>query len=189
MGGAILLRAAHQGRRWFDRIVTTAPMIGLAGRPQSRAARFTARAVRLIGMGGSYIPGGGATSINALPFVGNTLTSDPVRYARAGATIEALPALGLGAPTIAWLDAAYRQMTAFADPAYPRHVRQPILIVAAGQDRIVSTPAIEQFGIRLRAGAHVIVAGARHEIMMEQEHFRAQFWAAFDAFVPGTPLF
>jgi len=24
---------------------------------------------------------------------------------------------------------------------------------------------------------------------MEQDHYRQQFWAAFDAFVPGTPLF
>jgi lysophospholipase len=24
---------------------------------------------------------------------------------------------------------------------------------------------------------------------MEQDRYRAQFWAAFDAFVPGTPLF
>ena len=37
--------------------------------------------------------------------------------------------------------------------------------------------------------SHLIVAGARHELMMEQDRYRAQFWAAFDAFVPGTPLF
>jgi lysophospholipase len=30
--------------------------------------------------------------------------------------------------------------------------------------------------------------GARHELMMEQDRYRVQFWAAFDAFVPGTPL-
>jgi lysophospholipase len=24
---------------------------------------------------------------------------------------------------------------------------------------------------------------------MEQDRFRSQFWAAFDAFVPGTPLY
>jgi lysophospholipase len=41
----------------------------------------------------------------------------------------------------------------------------------------------------LRAGSHLIVAGSRHELMMEQDRYRVQFWAAFDAFVPGTPLF
>ena len=29
----------------------------------------------------------------------------------------------------------------------------------------------------------------QHEIMMDQDICRNQFWAAFDAFVPGTPLF
>jgi lysophospholipase len=28
---------------------------------------------------------------------------------------------------------------------------------------------------------------AEHEIMMEQDRLRQQFWAAFDAFVPGSP--
>jgi lysophospholipase len=41
----------------------------------------------------------------------------------------------------------------------------------------------------LRAGSHLIIAGARHEMMMETDRYRAQFWAAFDAFVPGTPLY
>ena len=64
-----------------------------------------------------------------------------------------------------------------------------MLIVAAGRDRLVSTPAIETFAIHLRAGSHVVIPGAEHEIMMEQDQMRSQFWAAFDAFVPGTPLF
>jgi lysophospholipase len=32
-----------------------------------------------------------------------------------------------------------------------------------------------------------VIPGARHEILMERDEFREQFWAAFDAFVPGTP--
>jgi alpha-beta hydrolase superfamily lysophospholipase len=30
--------------------------------------------------------------------------------------------------------------------------------------------------------------GARHELLMEQDRFRIQALAAFDAFIPGTPL-
>ena len=66
---------------------------------------------------------------------------------------------------------------------------QPILMVAAGRDKVTSTAATEEFSIHLRAGTHLILAGANHEILMEQDHYRQQFWAAFDAFVPGTPLF
>ncbi|MGD9846638.1 MAG: alpha/beta fold hydrolase [Variibacter sp.] len=189
MGGAVMLRLAHKGRNWFERMVLSAPMIALAGRANSRAARMTARVLSLAGFGGSFIPGGGATAIPSLPFEGNVLTSDPVRYARTSAIIDAAPALGVGAPTIAWLAAAYRCMHDFADIAYPLSLRQPMLIVGAGQDAVVSTPAIEQFAIRLRAGSHVVVPGSRHELLMERDIVRGQFWAAFDAFVPGSPLF
>ena len=41
------------------------------------------------------------------------------------------------------------------------------------------------------SGAMLITgpAGAKHELLMEQDRFRSQFWAAFDAFVPGTALY
>ncbi len=64
-----------------------------------------------------------------------------------------------------------------------------MLVIAAGHDQIVSTPAIDEFAARLRAGSHLIVPGARHELLMEQDRFRGQVLAAFDAFVPGTPIF
>ena len=105
------------------------------------------------------------------------------------AVLETEPALGLGSPTIAWIDSAFRVMGRFRPPSYPARIRQPILIVAAGRDYLISTAALESFAIHLRAGSHVVIPGALHEIMMEQDQYRAQFWAAFDAFVPGTPMY
>jgi lysophospholipase len=189
MGATVLLRAAHAGHRWFDRMVLLAPLIALPGLRRSAMSRWSVRALRLMGLGGLYVPGGDATVMLQRPFIGNLLTSDPVRYARNIAVIEAEPSLAIGWPTVAWTDAAFRVMGEIAQPGYPGRIRQPILIIAAGQDAIVSTPAIEEFSIRLRAGAHLIVPGARHELLMEQNRFRGQVLAAFDAFVPGTPLF
>jgi lysophospholipase len=54
---------------------------------------------------------------------------------------------------------------------------------------VVSNAAIEDFATMLRTGSHLVVAGAKHELLMEQDRFRTQFWAAFDAFVPGTALY
>jgi len=189
MGAAVLLRSAYQGRRWFDRIVLSGPMIHLAGAAGSGFARASAQFMRLIGLGSQYVPGGGGTAINTLPFPGNNLTSDPVRYARTVAILEAEPSLGIGSPTVTWLDAAFKAMNEFADPNYASRLRQPLLLVAAGQDRVVSTPAIGAFAVRLRAGSHLVIPGARHELLMEQDRYREQFWAAFDAFVPGSPLY
>ena len=82
-----------------------------------------------------------------------------------------------------------RAMKRFESPGFPASLRQPILLVAAGSDEVVSTPAIESFASNLLAGAHIILPGSKHEILQEQDQFRNQFWAAFDAFVPGTPLY
>jgi lysophospholipase len=189
MGSAVLIRAAARGRRWFDRMVLSAPMIALTGHRLPRVKKALVRVLSKVGFAKSYVPGGRGTIEQSKPFAGNPLTSDPVRYARNAAIIEAEPALGLGAPTFAWANAAFNAMDAIAETGYPSRIRQPMLIIAAGSDGIVSTPATEEFAIRLRAGAHVIIPGARHELLMEQDRLRAQFWAAFDAFVPGSGVY
>jgi len=189
MGATVLLRAAHRGQRWFDRIVLSTPMIALAGVNSIATAGTIVRVMRLAGLGGKYVPGRFRGIMDLRPFAGNILTTDPVRYARNRAIIEAEPALGIGGPTVAWCDAAFRAMRALGERNYPARIRQAILIVAASRDAIVSNAAIEDFTASLRAGSHLVVVGAQHEILMEQDRYRAQFWAAFDAFVPGTPTF
>ncbi|HMH73839.1 MAG TPA: alpha/beta hydrolase, partial [Bradyrhizobium sp.] len=47
MGGAVMLRVAHAGKRWFDRMVLTAPMIDLPGHRTGFAARALLRVLRL----------------------------------------------------------------------------------------------------------------------------------------------
>jgi lysophospholipase len=189
MGATVLIRAAAVRGRWFDRLVLSAPMLRLANIPLRAIAPGLIRAMRLAGFGGAYVPGGGPIGPSAMPFPANPVTSDPVRHARAAAVLEAEPALAVGAPTVAWLDSAFHVMAEITNPAYPAKLRQPMLMVACGRDRLVSSPAIEEFGRRLRTGSHLVLPGAMHEVLMEQDPFREQFWAAFDAYVPGTPLF
>ncbi len=59
MGGAVMLRVAHAGKRWFDRMVLSAPMIDLPGRADlaCRRARCCA-SCGSTGQGGRYVPGG-----------------------------------------------------------------------------------------------------------------------------------
>jgi len=189
MGGAVMLRIAYAGKRWFDRIVLSAPMIDLPGRLNTLPVRVFLKFLRLVGQGGRFVPGGSDQLTGTDSFVNNPLTSDPVRYARNAAILEEDPTLGIASPTVAWADTAFRAMQTFKARDYPSRIRQPILMLAASNDAVVSTSAIEEFAYHLRAGSHLVIAGAKHEILQEQDRYRAQFWAAFDAFVPGTPLF
>jgi lysophospholipase len=189
MGGAVMLRLAYAGKRWFDRMVLTAPMIDLPGRATALPVRLLLRAMRLMGQGGRYVPGGDDALTGMRSFVNNPVTSDPVRYARNAAILEEDPTLGIASPTVAWADTAFRAMNTFRQTHYPSRIRQPILMLAASSDAVVSTSAIEEFAYHLRAGSHLVIAGSKHEILQEQDRYRGQFWAAFDAFVPGSPLF
>ena len=164
-------------------------MIDLPGRRTSFPTRALLRTMRLMGQGGRYVPGGSDALTGTESFINNPFTSDPVRYARNAAILEEDPTLGIGSPTVAWADTAFRAMHTFRGVDYPSEIRQPILMLAASNDTIVSTAAIEEFAYHLRAGSHLVIAGSKHEILQEQDRYRAQFWAAFDAFVPGTPLF
>src|ERR1700689_1922934 len=53
-GATMLIRAAHRGRRWFDRMVMIAPLIELVGFPANSTAKTIVRGLRLIGFGGMY---------------------------------------------------------------------------------------------------------------------------------------
>ncbi|MCT8971648.1 alpha/beta fold hydrolase [Microbaculum marinisediminis] len=190
MGGNILLRNALRAPAWFERQVLSAPMLTLAREQVRRPYVFgVAEVFCLMGFGDAFVPGGGATHAGTMPFAGNALTSDPVRFRRSNRIIEVEPALGLGSPTISWFRAAGDAMAEVMDPDFPPRLHVPTLMVAAGDDRIVSSRAIETMAFRMKTGSQVVIPAARHEILMERDYIREQFWAAFDAFVPGSPVF
>ena len=56
-----------------------------------------------------------------------------------------------------------------------------MLIVTAGRDHIVSTAASGEMKPS-GAASHLVIAGAKHEVLMEQNQYRGQFWSAFNSF-------
>jgi lysophospholipase len=187
MGGAIMLSIAHAGRCPFERLVLTAPMIAPFGLSRPRAAHLFVEALDTLGFGGVFSPGGRGASVMTLPFAGNVLTSDPVRYARSASVLAADPSVGLGWWTIGWAHAAFRLWRRFEDPDYARQILgPPMLIFASSADRVVDTRAIERFASRLRSGRLIVIDGAEHEILVERDALRDQFWASFDKFIPGV---
>ena len=47
-----------------------------------------------------------------------------------------------------------------------------MLLFAAGDDRIVSPRAIEEFGVGLKVGTQMLLPGSRHEILQEADGIR-----------------
>ena len=203
MGGHILFSQSQGGlSRFFDRMVLTAPMLHLAPRMllgfhwlwpgrnavnnkiiSQRPTRWVTGFLRFFCLGKSYVKGGGGDIIH--PFEGNLITSDKERFDRYNELLAAHPELGIGSATNTWMHAACRSMKQILKFKFIRAIDVPMLIIASGSDQVVSTPSIEKVTHKMRAGHHIIIRSARHEIMLENDELREQFWAAFDAFIPG----
>ena len=74
-------------------------------------------------------------------------------------------------------------MARIQDRDYPSTIQVPMLLFAAGRDKVVATRAIEDFGVGLKVGSQLLLPGARHEILQESDAIRLKFWAAFDAYL------
>ena len=189
MAATVLFRAATMRGCWFSRMVMTAPMLRIAELPISPGPLSAlVWALSLAGFGRNSRAGGMKDYLASQVFEGNLLTSDRERFLRNQSVVDAAPKLAVGPPTIAWLRAALGAMRDIARIAFPPRMRVPVLMLAASDDRIVSSLAIEEMATRLKVGAQLVLRGARHEILQERDVIRQQFWAAFDAFVPGAAL-
>ena len=186
MGGNVMLRGATAPGSWFSRIVVTAPLLAYAvekTRYPERVVCAYAETGAALGFASSYVKGGDDAPIEAGAFEANPLTSDRERWSRNRSVLEAAPQLGLGSPTIGWLRAACRSCRLIARPEFAAEIKVPVLMLAAGSDHIVSTRAIEEYGVRLKLGSHLLLPGSRHEILQEADSIRQRFWAAFDAYL------
>lgn len=180
-----LLAAPMLGNR-IRRMVLVAPFLELYKSPLSMAVMGKLTTLLCYaGLGRLYVPGARDTR-RPEPFAINVLSSDPERYRRNALLYETYPQLAVGAPTVAWVRAAYEAMRTVHDPEFMARIRIPTLFVAAGADRVVSSRAVENYARRLRVGSLLTIDGARHEILQEADLYREQFLAAFDAFVPGS---
>jgi lysophospholipase len=184
MGGLVSLFAGINDRLMFDRIFLSAPMVGLDKQPLSMGGMAkVCETLSFLGLGRMPISRKADKPASETTFPGNPLTSDLIRYLRTVDVVKARPDLEIGAATVRWAAAAMGAMAEAASDSFPGRVRIPLLMLAAARDEVVSTAATEQLGLRMRTGRHVVIAGARHELFMENDIIRGQVLAAFDAFI------
>ena len=178
MGGCLTLMNLAKGQAArFAGAVLCAPMLGVRAPPM---ARLLVTVNMLLGNGPQYArPPVGNPYEEA--FEGNVLTHDPVRFARGRALIAANHDLALSAPTWGWMDFALTATRYLGVKANLQGVKIPVVIVSASDDKLVTDGAQRQAAADLPDGKFISVAGAEHEILMETDDKRDQFWTAFDA--------
>lgn len=192
MGGNIALRwlnrqergdAMARGLPRIAAAVLSAPMLSLKlPLPKYLAMRALGFIADALGLGARYLPGGSdAQATGAEPFEENVVTSDRARHGRVAALVAAAPDLALAAPSLSWGAAAAESIDDVTRAGFPEAIRVPVLIVGAGRDVLVDTAMMPGYARRLPAGRYLGCDEARHEILMERDPIRAEFWAGFDA--------
>ncbi len=176
MGGCIGLRALMQGLA-VKAAVFSAPMWGIRFAPGvAPIAKVLSRTARVVGQGQRYAPGTNeATYVNAFPFFGNVLTSDPKTYAWMQSQVAAQPGLALGGPSLRWLDEAMHECKALAALPAPD---LPALCFLGAEEKVVDPAPIYARMAAWPNGKLEVLANAEHEIMMEQPAARQHFYEA-----------
>jgi lysophospholipase len=179
MGALAVLRAAHDRRAEFARIVLLAPMLGLS--------RLTAPPMALtrIATGLALFFGRDTHPVSNRALRARDEPEDEPRQQMIYALLRSAPELRSGWPTVRWIYAAAQAMKQSARPGFAASIETPVLLVGAGRDLIVDNDAIAELARRLQRGTHVTIADAGHEVLMEADATRQEFWDAFDAFVAG----
>jgi lysophospholipase len=182
MGAHNLLRHLVRRPGDFEACVLNAPMIAISlrGQRESLVRAVTAFEVWRRNAGG-WVWGMEGRDPHRVTFASQLVTSDPQRFERTQMLLREHPDLRLAGATWGWLAAAMRSMAWLRTRA--ETITTPLLVIGAGNDRICLTPAARAFAQRLPNGEYVEIADAGHEVLMERNMYRAQFWAAFDAFV------
>lgn len=181
MGGAPALQVLADGYERFCCAVLCAPMTRLF---DDLAKRWAVRAMAAIAsaLGASRQSVLGVRE-HSMDFEGNTLTSDRARHKRFLDLQLAAPNATIREPTYGWLKAASAAMDDLHRKDRFTGLKVPVRIISASRDSLVS----HADHLRLAAQSPLIdcvtIEGALHEIMMEQDAYRAQFWRAFDEFV------
>ncbi len=173
MGGAIALAAISQGLVKVDAAAFCAPMWGLKSR--FFGMRYLVWAMRATGRAGDYAiqPGPPET------FETNIVTHDKQRWQMQRALIDAQPDLELGPVTWGWLGASLSIVDTFSKPKALRQVAIPVFVASAEEEQLVDNAAHEKICARLPDCEHGVIEGAMHEILMETDTRRQEFWEGF----------
>ncbi len=172
MGGTIGLRSLLDGLP-VRAAAFSAPMWGIQMRRVLRPLAWgLSWASRHTGTGHRFAPGTGPeTYLEIAPFEGNNLTTDADMYAYMKRQVTRHPELALGGPGMHWLYEALAEMRALARRPSPD---LPCAAWIGTEEQIVEPAPVHRRMATWPRGRLEVIAGARHEILMEAPAIRAR---------------
>ena len=178
MGGAISTLYMNRNPNVIKKAVLVAPMFEMNTHPYSEAvARIYSKFLISVGKGNHYAPGYGPFVASEHSFETNVLTRSKVRFEQSKNIFISFPKLTVSGPTAKWVNESLKT-TRKIDRI---HLETPVLILQAGQDRIVNPGRQESF---CRKGGCELINfhDANHEILMEKDSIRNEALKEIESF-------
>ena len=185
MGGHLLLRALAEGMTPPDAAITVAPMMGVHSAPLPRwLAVGIAESACALGFARKQAWTQKEGSQRQRAMRQKRLTHDPDRYADELWWRDHSRDIALGAPSWRWVQQALMSTRRMEVEPGVERIAMPLLMLAAQDDRLVSTAAIRRTAARIdHARMHVYGSEAAHEILRELDPVRLDALARIDDFL------
>ncbi len=165
MGGGIGLRALINDLP-VKAAAFSAPMWGIQANLSLRSFIWGLTTVsRRLNLDGNIVPGQTSDiTLGETPFDENELTNDPEMYAYMQNQVRKYPELGLGGPSLRWVNEALWETRRLAAlPAPPT----PTLTFLGTDETIVDADRIKTKMAQWSNGKLTVVPGGKHEMMMD----------------------
>ena len=182
LGGLIALRLAQEKSDIFAGLVVLAPMVGLIGQIYPEPViRYLSRLACFAGMAKRRA----AEHRQPRDFNRQSLTSDRDRFERVITMAVDDPPYLLGSPTYGWLATSLEAARSVRKEKALKAIAPPALILSAGNDRIIPLQPQKRIAKTLNA-RHVIIDGAQHDMLQEQDSMRSKALAEIRDFLDGV---
>lgn len=181
MGGAIGLRALLNGQP-IAKAIFSAPMWGIYFKGIMKpVSRMLVGAAHVAGRGASIAPSTHAQNyVMYSPFEDNTLTNDKDQFEWSKHQLTEHSDLELGGPSMHWIREAMIETARLRRSEMPS---TPCLCAYGTQERIVSINGIEKVMDKWPNGKLLLIQDAQHELFIEEQHVRHQFWSEIETFL------
>lgn len=177
MGGHITLRALLQHPELADKVALSAPLMEINSKWVP---------IHFVAWLAGYLPADYYPPLHTLfkrnSENGSYTTTSKERVEIYKKTYTAFPEIKRSGATLGWVAAAMKSLKEFDDSDLSK-IQQPVLLLQAEHDFLVSNPAQEKACNRLPHCKLQKILESRHELLFENEKPRAQAIEALNAFI------
>ena len=180
MGGHLLLLSQKYNQKDFKAIILSAPMLGFK---YEKILFFLSNCVKILSKKNKYFLFSKPNMGKETPFEQNDLTSDLNRYKRTQKLVRKKPTIRLWGVTNAWVNATKDSLSKMRKKNWYKLIKTPICIINPLCDRVVNPEKTQKMAKNLQNCKIYNIENCEHEILMEKDSLRSDFWKIFDNFI------